>query len=363
MILSTAPLGSRGFVATLMGLVTVLGAATHLSATEPSDHHQIPAGSLGYAHVQVAELYESPLFDTARRLQSHVQTEASAFSLSRFGLDATKLSELTFLFPPSATYLRLQGDHKTPFVLIATMSEPFQPERFAHRLAAEWGLTRDTNKVLTNGDDRAFFVASDHTVVMGAPAAVDWWLATRDDHDSSRLAASRAALAGQGQILAGLDATQVPTLLLSQLPAPIQTLSKASVATIGVRLDGGLGIKACLVFDDESDAQQSSQELHALIDKGRTFLSVSATKMELSLKNPKAPISEGIGALAALALIREGAAHIDQVHIEQTDGQIHAEARVEMSTTSLVMLLTAIRSLGRDANAEFESIVEQQDAQ
>jgi hypothetical protein len=243
------------------------------------------------------------------------------------------------------------------------MSEPFQPERFANRLTAEWGLTRGTNNVLTNGDDRAFFVASDHTVVMGAPAAVDWWLATRDDHDSSHLAASRAALAGQGQILAGVDATQVPGLLLSQLPAPIQTLSKASVATIGVRLDGGLGIKACLVFDDEGDAQQSSQEIHALIDQGRTFLSVSATKMELSLKNPKAPISEGIGALAALALIREGAAHIDQVHIEQADGQIHAEARLDMSTTSLVMLLTAIRSLGANANAEFESVVEQQAAQ
>jgi len=362
MILSTAPLCRRVFVATLMGLFALFCTATHSPATEPSDHHQIPVGSLGYVHVQVAELYESPLFDTARRLQSRVQTEASAFSLSRFGLDATKLSELTFLFPPSATYIRLQGDHKTPFVLIATMSEPFQPERFANRLAAEWGLTRATNNVLTNSDDRAFFIASDHTVVMGAPAAVDWWLATRDDHDSSRLAASRT-LAGQGQILAGLDATQVPGLLLSQLPAPVQTLSKASVATIGVRLDGGLGIKACLVFDDEGDAQQSSQELHSLIDQGRTFLSVSATKMELSLKNPKAPISEGIGALAALALIREGAAHIDQVHIEQADGQIHAEARLEMSTTSLVMLLTAIRSLGRDANAEFESIVEQQDAQ
>jgi hypothetical protein len=269
-------------------------------------------------------------------------------------LDATKLTELVFLF----------RDHQTPPVLIATMSEAFQPERFANRLASELALTRGANNVLTNGADRAFFVASDHTVVMGSPAAVAWWLAARDDHDSSRLEASRAAMAGQGQILAGFDVTQVPGDLRSQLPAPIQTLSKASEATMSIRLDEGLGINACLVFDDEGDAQRSSQELRHLIDQGRALLSVSGTQMELGLKNPDASTAEGFGALCALALIREGAAHIDQVQIEQAGGQILAEARLDMSTSSLVLLgLTAIRSLGANADAEFESVVEQQAAQ
>jgi hypothetical protein len=364
MILSTsAQLCRRSFVASPMALVAVLFAATHLTATEPSGQHQIPVGSLGYVHVQVAELHESPLFDTCSKLLSHVQTEASAFSLSRIGLDATKLSELTFLLPSFDTYLQLQGNRQTPFVLIATMSEAFQPERFATRLATEFGLKQGMNTVLTNGNEWAFFVASDHTVVMGSPAAIDWWLSARGNYNPSRLAESRAAMAGQGQILAGCDVTQVPSRLRSQLPAPIQSLSKASVATISVRLDDGLGIKAGLVFDDEGDAQHASQELHFLIDRGRALLSIAATGMEHSLKNPNASVSEGIGALGGLALIREGAAHLDQVHIEQADGRIHAEARLDMPTTSLVMLgLTAIRSIGGDANPQFEPVVEQQAA-
>ena len=139
MVLSTVPLSQRGLVATPAALFAVLCAASHLPATEPSDCHQIPAGSLGYVHVQVTELDESPLFDTVRRLQNHIQTEASAFSLSRIGLDATKLSEVTFLFPSFDTCMRLQGDHQPYFVLIATLSEAFQPERFANRLSAELG--------------------------------------------------------------------------------------------------------------------------------------------------------------------------------------------------------------------------------
>lgn len=187
-------------------------------------------------------LGKAPLFDTYRRMLSHVQTEASASSLSRIGLDATKLSELTFLFPSFDAYMRLQGASQTPYVVIATMSEAFEPERFVSRLAAEFGLMPGANNVLTNGNDWALVVASENTVVMGAPAAVTWWLSTRDDHSPSRLAESRADMAGHGQILAGFDATQIPQFLLSQLPAQLQSLSEASVATVGVRFDDGLAV-------------------------------------------------------------------------------------------------------------------------
>jgi hypothetical protein len=360
MILSTVPLSQRGLVATLVALFAAFCVVSHLPATEPSGFHPIPAGSLGYVHVQVTELDESALFDAAGRLQRRVQTEASAFSLSRLGLDVTKLSEVTLLFPSFDICMRLQGEDQPPFVLIATLSEAFQPERFADRLSAELELTRDKNNVLTNGDDLAFFVASDRMVVVGSPTSVAWWLSTRDDRDSSRLAASSAAIAEPGQILAGLDATQVPGFFMNDLPAPIQSLSKATALTIGIRLDDGLSVKACVDFDNEDDAQYCGQELHALLEHGSNYLSVAETQMELGLKDPNASTEECLGFLVGLAYTRQVAAYLDEVQIEQAGGRVHAEARLETSTTSLTLLgLTAIRSIGTNASAEFEPIVEQ----
>jgi hypothetical protein len=347
MIWTTSPLSHRGFVTSSIALIAVIGAASQLPASEPSDHHHIPVGSLGYVHVQVTELDESPLFDTISRLQSHVQVEATAFSLARIGLDATTVSELTFLFPSLDTC-----------VLIATLTEPFERERLYNRLTAGLRLTPGANNMLTNGHDQAIFVASDHTVVMGSPASIDWWLSARNSGTSSRLTASRVAAATQGQILAGFDATQVPKILLAQLPAPIQTLSKASVATGSVTLGDGMGINASLTFDDEVDAERSSQELNALVEQGRASLSALAAKLVLDNKNPNASAKEGLEALAMLALVREGAAHLAQVRIEHANAQVSAEASVDLSM--VLFGLTAIRSVGTHPNTQLQSDFQKQ---
>jgi hypothetical protein len=364
MILSNVPLSYRGLVATLAALFGALCVVGRSPAVEPSGNHRIPAGALGYIHVNVGELDESPLFETLSRLNSRVQTEASAFSLSRLGLDLTTLSEVTFLFPSFDTCMRLQGENQPPFVLIATLSEAFQPETFASRMSAELKLTRDADNVLTNGRDKAFFVASDQTIVVGSPSSVDWWLSTRNGRESSRLAASRGAVAGQGQIAAGLDVTQVPSHFLSQLPSPIQSLSKAGALAVAIRLDDGLSIKTCAAFDTEDGARDCSQELRSLVEQGSAYLSVAEAQMKLGLKSPDATTEQALGVLMLLALTREGAAYLDQVQIEQAGGRVYADARLETSTSCLVMLaLTGIRSIAKSGDPKFEAGVQELYAQ
>jgi hypothetical protein len=360
MILSTLAPRPRGLTATPLALLAILCVVSRSHANEPSDCHRIPAGSAGYVHVRVSEIVEAPQFDAIKRLQSHVRSETTAFSLSRLGLDVTTLSEVTLLFPPYDFVMKRKSEN--PFVLVATLSDAFQPEQFASRLSAQLGLSRDTNNLLTNGRDLAFFVASDHTVALGSPAALNWWLSNRNGRDSSRLAASRAAMEGQGQILAGWDATQIPDFS-RDLPAPLQSLAKASDLAIAIRFDDGLSIRTSVAFDDEGAAKYCSQELQALVEQGSAYLSVAESKMELGLKNPNASTEEAFGAVVGLAFIREGAAHLDQVRIEQAGGRVDAEARLEASTTSLVLAsLTAIRTIGRNAEAKFEAVAEQLDA-
>jgi hypothetical protein len=95
------------------------------------------------------------------------QTEASAFSLPRIGLHATKLSELTFLFPSSAIYIRLQGDHKTRVAPVGVLAyrDRASDKRFCAAVGVSCGFAVQVEEYLNLGYPLAYIRGPEGIIV------------------------------------------------------------------------------------------------------------------------------------------------------------------------------------------------------
>lgn len=329
-------------------------------AGEVASAEFIPGGSVAVIHVDTPALLASPKMSFLMELAGRVAPEASRFSLARLGVDATTLSDATLVFPDMATYMQASAAKTPPFVALLTFADGVRAEQLTAALRSEFGLQPADNGVLSNGDDFAILVGSDHMVVFGTPLTVEWWLAAREEQGPSKLANVLTDSADRGSVIAGLDLSQAPPLFLSLAPPQVQAVVQADLAVVSLDLEDKLTINLGLHYADDGEAAAAALNVEHLVAQGHTLLSAAEATAQGTINDAQSSLSDGAASLAALAMTRQGKEYLNGVQVAQQGSTLSVAAAVDNEITSTVMIcLTAIQQIGQNANAQFESVADE----
>ena len=318
----------------------------------------LPTGSLGYVHLQLDEMSETPQARVFNQLLSHVAAESSLLSIEKLGLDVTSVTDLTLVVPPFNQLLEATGSGDYPMVVLARFSKSFRSRQLGSHLAGWSPQSVGNNGMYVREDGAALHIASNRMLVIGTSAAVQWWLQSESQEGSGTLTQLLVNSESGGQLLFGLDLQQIPNPMVQQLLPLASWVADADFASLDIVLDDTIALNGYLEFGSEEQAKTASDELLKL---GRLGLEELA-KIEADLKPQvrQGDTGSAVSSLFALALLRQCAESLEDVEVSHDE--VNAMVSAELDAHLLFMTAfgaVGVAEIGRQGNADFESVVEQ----
>jgi prepilin-type processing-associated H-X9-DG protein len=242
----------------------------------PPDLAAVPADAIGFAHVRLADLWKSDALKDVRDMIAKAGQPALEAFDKRFVPAPSSLERLTaFLLPPSRPEVR-----EPLAVVIVTTNKPFDRDTFLKRSmpAVEQRTTRNLEFYVDEQSSMGFRFINDRMLAFGPAIAIEEWLSRNNPTQGALRPGLELANSGKPVVVV-LNVERLPIGALGRLPAEIQPLFRAKLATLTLDLAGDGRIEASLVYDGARPAAAAEQALRAAADMGRAALAKARAEM------------------------------------------------------------------------------------
>ncbi len=343
------------------GLLTALGNAAR-AADLPPDLALVPANSVGFIHVRVAEIYRSDSFRDLREVLNKAGADVLRTFNARFAPAPDTIERVTaFVLMP-----RGDGPRAPEPVIVVHTSQPFDRDRILKGFGVS-GPAQDN--VATDGGHTALRFVDQRTFAVGSPETIRRLAGSPATGDGPLAAALALAASGGKPLVAAVNAGVVPPQAIAQLPPPLQPLAQVKLATLTVDLKGGTTIDLRCRYADANAATEAERSVWAGLQYARQGMTQARAELEKKVLAPggpnPAPVGElpeaaaalvGLGALRqaddmlqALPLKREGA----ELRLSVTLPPGHATTLAATSAVGVGLLLPAVQKV-REASMRMQ---------
>jgi hypothetical protein len=282
-------------------LILVLAGAAPLCAQElPPDLAAVPGSAAGFAHIRVADLWQSDFLKDVRTSILKAGPKALEAFDQRFVPAPSTIDRLTVIVLDPRT------GGENPFIIILSCSKPFDGAKAAKSLLPQGQEMKAGEKmfVVDSEMDLALHVMNDRSLAL-APAGVMATFLEAKPSGANPFAAALKEAAGKHHVTVAVNASLLPGEAVAQLPEPLQPLARAKMARLSLDVGKELHLNVRLQYGDEAQAKSGEAAAREGIKMARDGLAQLRGELEKQLapKGEKnvSPISEFPEAALAFA--------------------------------------------------------------
>lgn len=319
----------------------------------------IPNNAFAFVYVDLTGLSDSPTLRIPMDMVGGIEKELNEVFQNKIGIRPTELFDATIVIPTFENAMASIGSETAPGVLVVSFSSPVSMQRIAAGLGANWTqVDVDGRFALVNGvEDKAIFHQSENALVLGTADQVQWFIDNESNDEYTGLSLAMAE-SEYGQIIVGVDGSQIPDEAVQFLPAEMRVLSKLQFATISLDLLDGIFVNNVFEFDTVEDAKSVSGLANSQLQVARDSLAALETDSLRVLSNNNDSIEASIEPLATLAACRYGQKLLNKAEVQQFRNRVLSHVGIEgIDGTMLLGIVPAVvASMGNSAEASFQEV-------